>query len=283
MILAPVARVAAAPASPLPSDATSSTDRDRDTGVAAAGGGVARAPQSTGPTVEPDDEELTPLERHAARDAASNRAYAAPTALVAPPGSITIAARQPIGRGGIEAISGTFAFWNGRVLAEASVGFGWDAERRGATLGMKFTPRLRGRATFALAIERWQTDLDTGEPAASSFAVVGSVRTRDGRTLVSGHSGMIRVRGRVDLDPWVGASVVSGGPRWKLVVEADAGLEARAVVGGLYLGARYVRGPLAIDAGVASLGRAQLTRSTARPDSGGIPAWPMVAVAYRLR
>lgn len=279
VIVARVASAGATPAERLPSDATSPSDRDRDGAVAADPGGVAPPPQVTGPTAAPDDEKLTPLER----DAAANRAYAAPTALIAPPGSITISARQPLGRGGVEEITGTFAVRNGSLLAETSVGFGWDDDRRGLTLALKVGWRTRERATIAAVFGRWQTDLDTHAPAATYAALIGSLRTRSGRTLISGHLGMIDVRGHVDMDPWVGASVVTGGPRWKLVVEANAGAEASAAVAGLYVGARFVHGPLAIDAGLASLGRAQFSGITARPASGAIPAWPVVAAAFRFR
>lgn len=202
------------------------------------------------PAVEPAVPELAGIARREKEDPASDRAYLARTALVAPSGTVTFQARAPLAPGALGGISASL----GRVEIGVSTVMILE-EGDGAAFGFNAKVQLLKGRRSALAVT-----LDTLSPPDEDEtlyvpSLVASFCT-DGdacNTLLSAHLTMLALDGQGEAPVFAGLSF-SKGRRAKLVGELHiTDSDSESIFAG-YLGGRWGGPKLAFDAGIGFAG-----------------------------
>ncbi len=234
------------------------------------------------------------LDRRVAEDAAVDRAFAAPTALIAPRGTWTLTVRAPVGpvvNGQISyAISDRLELGLGTVLVAAE-------ETSVTSLHAKLQLWRSSRAALAASLDLY-TVRDAYEEnqllmpsLVASFCAGGAAC----RTLVNLHLTGLAAAGEDQVPVLPGVSIVTGG-RTQLVGEAhlfnDEQSEASFLTG--YLGLRWLSGRFAVEGGLgfyADLSTEAINYADCPADycqyeddtvDPEVVPWPFVGVSARL-
>jgi len=238
---------------------------------------------------------LVGLDRRIAEDAAVDRAFGAPTALIAPRGTATVTLRAPIG-----------PLVNGKIsLAvtdrlELGVGTVLLADEDDGVVSAHGKLQLwRGpRAALAASLDLYRSSDPDDEGYMAMPALVASLCAggADCRTLVNLHLTAVAVEDEDQLPILPGLSIVSGG-RTQLVAEAhlfnDEETGDSFLAG--YAGVRWLTGRLALEGGIGVFADLSDERYYATDDCidycGGdyyyedspeVIPWPFVGLSARL-
>jgi hypothetical protein len=250
---------------------------------------VAAAQPSVAPIIEPTATPTaapTPtrtsvgIDKRQEEDPASDRAYLARTALIAPSGTVTIQARAPIAPGGMGGISASL----GRV--EIGVSTLIIAVDEGSAIGFNAKVQLLKGRHSALAATLDTLSIPDDDDSLYMTSLVASFCT-DGdacNTLLSAHLTMLAADGEDEAPVFAGVSF-SKGARTRLVGEFHiTDSEEESVFGG-YLGGRWGGSKLAFDAGIGFGGVVEDDRCyddyCDDSDSDVFP-WPFVGLSARM-
>jgi hypothetical protein len=219
--------------------------------VATAQPGVAPVyvpPPPTAPVAAEPTTELVGIARRQKEDPASDRAYLARTALVAPSGTVTLQARAPIAPGMLGGLSASL----GRV--EIGVGSMLIFEE-GAALGFNAKVQLlKGRRSALAVTLDTLTPPDDDETLYYSSLVASFCADGDAcNTLLSAHLSMFAFDGEDEAPVFAGLSF-SKGAKTRLVSELHITDNENESVFAGYLGGRWGGQKVAFDAGIAVAG-----------------------------
>jgi hypothetical protein len=280
-LAAAVAAVLVAPAVAVAQPSVAPTAEPVASVPAYAGAGPGSYTPLVAPTlpVEPTST-LVGIDKRQKEDPASDRAYLARTALIAPSGTVTIQARAPIAPGAIGGISASL----GRV--EIGVSTLIIADEDGGAIGFNAKLQLlKGRrSALAATLDTLSAPDEDGTLYMSSLVASFCTDGDACNTLLSAHLTMLAADGEDEAPVFAGVSF-SKGARGKLVGEFHiTDNEDESVFGG-YLGGRWGGSKLAFDAGIGFGGVVEDNQCYDDYCDGSdtdVAPWPFVGLSARM-